>query len=72
MSVLDKYRQTTPKDRTTDNIKLLKKIDKKRTPQEYVEKVGVLPSSHYLFIVIVWTFRQVVGGGEGKNTVEWS
>ncbi|XP_045124758.1 active regulator of SIRT1-like [Portunus trituberculatus] len=39
VSALDKYRQNTPKDRTTDNIKLLKKIDRKRTPQEYVEKI---------------------------------
>lgn len=39
VSALDKYKQNTPKDRTKDNIKLLKKIDRKRTPQEYVEKI---------------------------------
>ncbi|XP_050736861.1 active regulator of SIRT1-like isoform X2 [Eriocheir sinensis] len=38
-SALERYRQNVPKDRTLDNIKLLKKIDKKRTPKEYVEKV---------------------------------
>ncbi|KAK8404427.1 hypothetical protein O3P69_007605 [Scylla paramamosain] len=39
VSALEKYRQSTPRDRTVDNIKLLKKIDRKRTPQEYVEKI---------------------------------
>lgn len=39
VSALEKYQQNAPRDRTLDNIKLLKKIDKKRTPQEYVEKI---------------------------------
>lgn len=48
-NALERYRQNAPKDRTSDNIKLLKKIDKKRTPQEYVKKVQFTFTSSEFF-----------------------
>ncbi|XP_069180498.1 active regulator of SIRT1 [Procambarus clarkii] len=39
-SALDEYKKYAHVDRTRDNIKFLKKIDKKRAPAEYIEQIA--------------------------------
>ncbi|KAG7158352.1 uncharacterized protein LOC121878904 isoform X2 [Homarus americanus] len=44
VNVLDQYKNNARVDHTVDNIRLLKKIDKKRTPTEYIDQV----TNHHL------------------------
>ncbi|KAG0719343.1 hypothetical protein GWK47_050673 [Chionoecetes opilio] len=63
VSALEKYHQNAPKDRTLENIKLLKKIDRKCTPLEYVDKIL---NQHSKQLERRAAAREA-GQGQGKN-----